>query len=92
MFARPTRRVSTDDQATAVQLEALRTADCGRVFEERASGGRWDRPELHRMLDQLRNGDVVIVWKLDRLFTSWRAIFLVLLRSRPQPAQEANPG
>ncbi|MEM1391674.1 MAG: recombinase family protein, partial [Pseudomonadota bacterium] len=37
--------------------------------EERASGGRWDRPELHRMLDQLRNGDVVIVWKLDRLLS-----------------------
>lgn len=37
------------------------------VFEERASGGRWDRPELHRMLGQLRRGDVVAVWKLDRL-------------------------
>ena len=58
-------RVSTDDQATAAQLDALRAAGCGRVFEERASGGRWDRPELHRMLDQLRQGDVVVVWKLD---------------------------
>jgi hypothetical protein len=32
------------------------------------SGGRWDRPELHRLLDQLREGDTVVVWKLDRLF------------------------
>ena len=61
-------RISTDrGQDTAAQLDALRAAGCERVFEERASGGRWDRPELHRMLDQLRDGDVVIVWKLDRL-------------------------
>lgn len=58
-------RVSTDDQATAAQLDALNAAGCKRMFEERASGGRWDRPELHRMLDQLREGDVVVVWKLD---------------------------
>lgn len=38
-----------------------------RVFEEKASGGRWDRPELQRLLDQLRDGDTVVVWKLDRL-------------------------
>ena len=71
-------RVSTDDQATAVQLEALRAADCGRVFEERASGGRWDRPELHRMLDQLRNNDVVIVWKLDRLSRSLKDLLSIM--------------
>ena len=35
-----------------------------RTFQEQASGGRWDRPELHRMLDQLRDTDVVVVWKL----------------------------
>ncbi|MEL7086956.1 MAG: recombinase family protein, partial [Planctomycetota bacterium] len=39
---------------------------------EQASGGRWDRPELHRLLDQLREGDVVVVWKLDRLGRSLR--------------------
>src|SRR4051794_28514130 len=44
----------------------------GRIFTERASGGRWDRPELHRMLDQVRAGDVVVVWKLDRLSRSLR--------------------
>jgi DNA invertase Pin-like site-specific DNA recombinase len=34
---------------------------------EKASAGRWDRPELHRLLDQLREDDVLVVWKLDRL-------------------------
>ena len=64
-------RISTDrGQDTAAQLDALRGAGCERMFEETASGGRWDRPELHRMLDQLRDGDVVIVWKLDRLSRS----------------------
>lgn len=71
-------RVSTDDQATAAQLDALRAAGCERVFEERASGGRWDRPELHRMLDQLRLGDVVIVWKLDRLSRSLKDLLSIM--------------
>ncbi|NOY84423.1 MAG: recombinase family protein [Nitrospirae bacterium] len=38
-----------------------------KVFDETASGGRWDRPVLHRMIEQLRAGDIVIVWKLDPL-------------------------
>jgi DNA invertase Pin-like site-specific DNA recombinase len=71
-------RVSTDDQLTAAQLEALSAAGCARVFEERASGGRWDRPELHRMLDQLREGDVVIVWKLDRLSRSLKDLLTIM--------------
>lgn len=56
----------------------IRAADCDRVFEERASGGRWDRPELHRMLDQLRIGDVVIVWKLDRLSRSLKDLLSIM--------------
>ena len=47
-------RVSTDDQDTAVQVAALKAAGCERIYREKASGGRWDRRELHRMLDQLR--------------------------------------
>jgi DNA invertase Pin-like site-specific DNA recombinase len=56
-----------DEQNNLLQAKALRAAGCRRVFEEVASGGRWDRPELHRMLDHLREGDTVVVWKLDRL-------------------------
>jgi DNA invertase Pin-like site-specific DNA recombinase len=67
-----------DDQSNALQLKALKAAGCKRVFEEAASGGRWDRPELHRMLDQLREGDVVIVWKLDRLSRSLKDLLLIL--------------
>ena len=63
-------RVSTGDQDTALQERALREAGCERIFLERASGARWDRPELQRLLDQLRPGDVVVVWKLDRLTRS----------------------
>ena len=45
-----------DDQSNRAQARALAEAGCKRVFEEKASGGRWERPELHRMLDQLRDG------------------------------------
>jgi hypothetical protein len=59
-----------DEQSNVLQTKALRAAGCRRLFEEAASGGRWDRPELHRLLDHLREGDTVIVWKLDRLSRS----------------------
>ena len=60
-------RVSTQDQDAAAQIAALKTTGCELVFQDKASGGRWDRPELHRLLGQLRQGDVLVVWKLDRL-------------------------
>ena len=67
-------RVSTNDQETATQVAALKAAGCERIYREKASGGRWDRPELHRLLDQLRDGDVLVVWKLDRLSRSLRDV------------------
>src|SRR6266853_2493773 len=67
-------RVSTNDQETATQVAALKAAGCERIYREKASGGRWDRPELHRLLDQLRKGDVLVVWKLDRLSRSLRDV------------------
>lgn len=69
-----------DEQTTAPQLLALKAAGAERVFEEAASGGRWDRPELQRMLDQLRPGDVVLVWKLDRLSRSLKDLIHILER------------
>src|SRR5262249_30104191 len=59
-------RVSTNEQENAAQVEALKAVGCERIYREKASGGRWDRPELHRLLDQFRKGDVLVVWKLDR--------------------------
>jgi DNA invertase Pin-like site-specific DNA recombinase len=60
-------RVSTLDQDPTLQLDALAAAGCAKVFEDRASGARADRPGLQRALDYVRDGDVLIVWKLDRL-------------------------
>jgi DNA invertase Pin-like site-specific DNA recombinase len=71
-------RVSTNEQDTAAQVAALKSAGCGRIFREKASGGRWDRPELHRLLDQLRKGDVLVVWKLDRLSRSLRDVLTIM--------------
>lgn len=73
-------RVSTQDQDTQAQIAALNAAGCERIYEEKASGGRWDRPELHQLLGQLRKGDVVVVWKRDRLSRSLRDLLLMLER------------
>lgn len=65
-------RVSTEDQDLALQRAALRTAGCKRVYEEKVSGAKRDRPELARLLDQVRPGDVIVVSRLDRLARSTR--------------------
>jgi DNA invertase Pin-like site-specific DNA recombinase len=72
-------RVSkVDDQDTTAQVTALKQAGTERIYEEKASGGRWDRPELHKMLDQLRPGDVVVIWKLDRLSRSLKDLIHIM--------------
>ena len=74
-------RVSkSDDQDPAAQIRALKEVGCDRIFNEAASGGRWERPELHRALDQLRPGDVLVVWKLDRLSRSLKDLLMILER------------
>jgi DNA invertase Pin-like site-specific DNA recombinase len=65
-------RVSTLDQNLDLQMQALRKAGCKKIFREKVSGASRERPEFQRMLDQLRNDDTVIVWKLDRLARSTR--------------------
>ena len=67
-----------DEQTTGPQLRALWDASVERVYEERASGGRWDRPRLHEMIAHLRPGDVVVVWKLDRLSRSLKDLLHIL--------------
>ena len=71
-------RVSTQEQDTQSQIFALKESGCEHIFQEKASGSRWDRPELHRLLEQLRQGDVVVVWKLDRLSRSLKDLILTL--------------
>ena len=71
-------RVSTLEQDTQAQISALKSAGCELIFQEKASGGRWDRPELQRLLQQLRKDDQVIVWKLDRLSRSLKDLLLTL--------------
>jgi DNA invertase Pin-like site-specific DNA recombinase len=75
-----------DDQSNALQAKALKAAGCKRVFEEAASGGRWDRPILHDMLRQLREGDVVVVWKLDRLSRSLKDLLHLMERIKEADA------
>ena len=60
-------RVSTDDQSLALQQDALSRAGCERIYREKASGARPERPELARLLETLRPGDTLVVWRLDRL-------------------------
>jgi DNA invertase Pin-like site-specific DNA recombinase len=67
-------RVSTRDQSHALQLDALKAAGCGRVFVETASGAQRDRPELAAAIEYARDGDALVVWKLDRLARSMRQL------------------
>jgi DNA invertase Pin-like site-specific DNA recombinase len=69
-----------EEQSNAAQRRALAGAECRRIFEETASGGRWDRPRLQEMIGQLREGDVVVVWKLDRLSRSLKDLLHIMER------------
>lgn len=60
-------RVSTDDQTLDLQRDALTAAGCERLFEDKASGAKVDRPGLAEALAFARKGDVLVVWRLDRL-------------------------
>lgn len=73
-------RVSKGDQDSGLQMKALKEAGVNQVFKEQASGGRWDRPELHKAMEKLREGDVLVVWKLDRLSRSLKDLLILLER------------
>ena len=77
-YADRLRPISTNEQDTAAQVAALKSAGCEMIFREKASGGRWERPELHRLLAQIRKGDVVVVWKLDRLSRSLKDVLTLM--------------
>jgi len=66
------------EQDTATQVQALKKAGAERIYQEHASGGRWDRPELRKLLEHLRPGDMLVVWKLDRLSRSLKDLLHLL--------------
>lgn len=60
-------RVSTQEQNLSLQLDALQAAGCDTIYREKVTSAKKERPELQKLMGQLRVGDVVVVWKLDRL-------------------------
>lgn len=70
-------RVSTQDQNLNLQLDDLKKVGCDRIFQEKVSATK-ERPELLKLLDTLREGDTVIVWKLDRLGRSLKELIILI--------------
>jgi len=75
-------RVSTGDQTPQLQIDALKAAKCKRTFIDQASGRTMDRPELAKCLDSLRDGDTLVIWKLDRLGRSLKDLIEIVERLR----------
>lgn len=94
-------RVSTQDQDAELQRRALKAAGCKRIFEEKASGAQRDRPQLMAALDYMREGDTLVVWKLDRLARSLKQLIETVerfeangthLRSLTESIDTSTPG
>ena len=71
-------RVSTQDQQTLRQIDQLKEFGCERIYEEKVSGTKRDREELNRMMDTLREGDVVVITELSRLSRSVKDLFEIV--------------
>jgi DNA invertase Pin-like site-specific DNA recombinase len=65
-------RVSTKDQSLNLQKDALEKAGCKKIYSEQVSGAKIEREKLDEMIKQVRKGDIIVVWKLDRLGRSLR--------------------
>ena len=94
-------RVSTLEQDEALQLDALKSAGCDRLFVDKVSGKLEHRPALDVMLEQLRAGDTVVVWRLDRLGRSLRHLIEIFaeleqrevaVRSLTESLDTSTPG
>lgn len=79
-------RVSTDDQLLDAQQDALTAAGAERIFSDKITGSSRSRPELDRMIEQLRDGDVVVVTKYDRLSRSLKDLLEIVETIRAQGA------
>ena len=77
-------RVSTQDQNPELQTDALAATGCKKVFTEKASGAQRERPQLREALEYMRDGDILVVWKLDRLARS-------LVSHLGRPAGQGRP-
>ena len=71
-------RVSTDEQVTALQFDALEAAGCDEIYEEHGSGATAERTELKNVLEAVRKGDTLVVWRLDRLGRSMRDLIEIV--------------
>jgi DNA invertase Pin-like site-specific DNA recombinase len=80
-------RVSTQDQNLELQIEALTKAGCKKIFEDKVSGSRAERPGLAKARDVLREGDTLVVWKLDRLGRSVKQLVNLVVELEQQGVQ-----
>jgi len=71
-------RVSTQDQNLDLQLDALKKAGCEKIYQEQLSASIEERPKLSEMVSNLRKGDTVVVWKLDRLARSLKHLLTLV--------------
>jgi DNA invertase Pin-like site-specific DNA recombinase len=71
-------RVSRDEQTLDLQTDALKAASCSRIYTDKASGALASRPGLDKALEQLRQGDTLVVWRLDRLGRSLKHLIEVV--------------
>ena len=94
-------RVSTTDQDLSLQLDALQAAGCEKILTDTKSGARTNRPGLHTALEFVRKGDVLVVWRLDRLGRSLRDLLDIAhqldergigLRSLTESLDTSTPG
>ena len=85
-------RVSTKDQSFDLQLDALQKAGCDKIYREVVSGARAERPVLNQLLDTVRENDIVVIWKLDRLGRSLKHLVGLIndLRDRQIGLQSLN--
>jgi DNA invertase Pin-like site-specific DNA recombinase len=77
-------RVSTQDQNLDLQIDALIKAGCEKIFDDRLSGSRAERPGFAKTLEMLREGDTLVIWKLDRLGRSVKNLVDLVGKLRKQ--------